>query len=1178
MLPLGLLTLPTASAQFSGRITGSVVDASGAAVPDAAVELYIAGGQKPLLSVKTSADGLYNFIGLRPTEYDISVNAPGFVKATIRGIIVDPAREIAVPQFKLAISTLSQSVEVSSQGQLVDTSSAEIAGTISAEEIRNLPILDRDVISILQTQPGVVFNGNTTTVIDGLRTSYSNITVDGINVQDNYIRDNALDYTPNKLLIGQVQEVTVVSSNANSAASGGATQTAISTPSGTNVFHGEALWNNRNNRFSANDWFSNQSGVAKPFLNQNQMGGSLGGPMRKDKLFFYLNYEAIRTRSQNPTVTQILTGPARSGIFRYFDIAGSPRQVDLLALRGITIDPAMQGILDQVPGPEFINSGLAGDGLNTLGYRFNRRDNGTRDHVTTRLDYSLSTKQTLSASYLWNRYDSDRPDTSNDYSVVPKVFNPTHANFLVTSWRWTPSARLTNDLRAGFNLTYGYFFSSQDYGKYYFTGTVFSNPVNRFESQGRTTNTFVLSDDAAYQINEHYLQFGFYGQNVRIRSYDAVGIVPSYGLGLGAGQRQLTRTELPGIGNTDLATASSLLATLGGYLDSYHQTLNVTSRTSGFVPGAPYVRHFLLNHYDLYFQDKWKILPRLTVTLGVRWQIPGVADERDSLALQPVIQGSLVQTLLSDATLDFAGKSAGRPWYRRHWRSFSPNIGFSWDPFGDGKTSVRGAYSVHRVNDQDILAAENMLISANGGLRQDSTDVGLTGRAVNGVPPIFIPTYKIPRTASENYFIDPTSVIGSVDPNLNRPYVQQYSFGIQRDIKGTVLEARYVGNHVVGAYRAFDYNQVEVRDNGFLDDFRRAQNNGFLARGLTGVFNPNYNPTIPGSQELTIFPRLARRGSLNDGNVLYYLETGQPGELATYYQLTGLNGTFNFFPNPNALAADVLTNYSHSSYNSLQVVARRRMRSGLSFEGNYTFSKVLSDSDGDLQARFQAFLDMRNPKLERSRANFDLTHMIKGHGFYDLPFGAGRRFSSGRLVNHLIGGWRLGSTMVWQSGAPLSILSGRGTLNRTSRSYYNTAVTPLNMSQLRELLKFRMTGFGPAFIADSAFNPSDGSGVSLDGEPPFPGQVFYNPTAGNLGTLQRRAFSGPWTFNIDLSVMKSVKVTEAHLLQLRLDAYNALNHATFWVGDQYINSPQFGAVGYMFYPPRVLQMGLLFKF
>jgi hypothetical protein len=204
--------------------------------------------------------------------------------------------------------------------------------------------------------------------------------------------------------------------------------------------------------------------------------------------------------------------------------------------------------------------------------------------------------------------------------------------------------------------------------------------------------------------------------------------------------------------------------------------------------------------------------------------------------------------------------------------------------------------------------------------------------------------------------------------------------------------------------------------------------------------------------------------------------------------------------------------------------------------------------------------------------------MIKADGFYELPFGKGRKFSVSPIIDRIIGDWRFGSTMVWQSGAPFSIISGRGTLNRGARSYYNTAVTSLNMSQLSDVVTFRMTGLGPMFIAPSAINAADGTGVNIDGEQPFSGQVFFNPSAGNLGTLQRRSFSGPWTFNIDASLMKAVKVSERHALELRLDAFNALNHATFWVGDQYINDPLFGVIGSMFYGPRILQMGLALRF
>jgi hypothetical protein len=1174
LLLLGLLPVFPLAAQFSGRVTGSVVDDSGAAVPAAEVDLYLAGGSRPLLTTKTSTDGSYNFIAVRPAYYDLTVQAAGFVKTTLRGISVDPARETSVPQVKLQLPTVTQTVDVSAQVQGVDIASAEIADTVSMEQIKNLPILDRDVLSILQTQPGVVYNGNSNTVINGLRTSFSDMTLDGINIQDNYIRDNALDYTPNKLRIGQVRQMTLVTSNGNAAASGGATEAAFSTPSGTNENHGELFWYNRNVAFSANDWFNNQAGIGQPFLNQNQFGGLIGGPIKKDKLFFYASYEAIRAHQQTPQDNTILTASARAGIFTY-NANGGLHQVNLLTLRNTSIDPVIQTLLAQVPDPSMINNADVGDGRNTGGYRFNQAANELNDNVTGKIDYNLSPRHAISGSYLWNRDNSDRPDLENDYSVVPKVTNPTHANLVAVSWRWTPTARLTNELRGGFNLTSGYFVTSQQFGSYILTGTLFSDPVNEFQPQGRNTNTYNVSDNAAYQRGRHYIQFGFHTQRVSVHSSDSTGVVPTYSLAMGSGQPALSSRNLPGVSSTDLAAANSLLATLGGYVDGYSQTFNVTSRSSGFVANAPFIRNFLDNSYSFYAQDKWKLMQNLTVTVGLRYELPGVVDERDSLELSPVLQGTAEQTLLSNATLNYAGSSAGRPWYRREWKDFAPNIGLAWDVFGDGKTAVRGGYAISYVNDQEILAPEDLL-EANNGLQSIVSTTGLSNRVSTGLPQIVPPTFQVPLTVADNYANNPFNTVGMIDPNLKHPYVQQYSIGIQHQVKDTLFEARYVGNHMVGGYRGFDYNQVIINQNGFLPDFLRAQNNGFLAMAQTGVFNPNYNANINGSQPLSIFPKLAR-GVLNNANVLYYLQDGEVGELGNYLQTNALNGSVSFYQNPNALGTDLLTNYSSSSYNSLQLEARHQMRSGLSFEANYTFSKVLSDADGDSQSRIQQFLDLGNPRLERSRANFDLTHMIKADGFYELPFGKGHQLHY-RPLDRVIGGWIFGSTMVWQSGAPFSILSGLGTLNREARSYYNGADTILGGAQLANVVKFQMTGNGPMMISQSAINPNDGTGVNTNGEPAFAGQVFFNPGAGTLGGLQRRMFSGPWTFDTDMRLKKTVNITEAKKVELLMDAFNALNHPTFWSGDQNINTTTFGLVSSMFYSPRIVQFGLHYTF
>ena len=225
-------------AQVAGRLTGSVVDQSGAAVPGAKVSVYLSGGQTPVVATETTAEGLFTVPTVRPDYYDIAVESTGFTGARLTRIKVDAAKETAVPPIKLEVAAAVQTVEVSDAAAGVQTTSADVTTTITPSQVDKLPVLDRQVHNLFITQAGVS-SSRTVTSINGLRPSYTNLSLDGVNIQDS-VRTNSLDFMPNRLTLGQISELTIATSNANPTIGGNATTIALVTPSGTNAFHGNA--------------------------------------------------------------------------------------------------------------------------------------------------------------------------------------------------------------------------------------------------------------------------------------------------------------------------------------------------------------------------------------------------------------------------------------------------------------------------------------------------------------------------------------------------------------------------------------------------------------------------------------------------------------------------------------------------------------------------------------------------------------------------------------------------------------------------------------------------------------------------------------------------------------------------------------------------------------------------
>jgi hypothetical protein len=1190
------------------------------------------------------------------------VTAPGHKGYTATDVKIDIGKDYSLP-VSLEVGEISENVTVVAGADLINSTSGELSNTVSQRQIVELPLNGRNPLTLVLLQPGTSSNSAQNTVINGQRSSFTNITRDGINVQDNFIRANAVDFIPDRPNVDDTGEFTIVTQNAGAESGYGSSQIQLVTPRGSNEFHGAAYIYNRNSKFAANTFFNNTNRIGRPFLNRNQFGGKVGGPILKNRLFFFGAYEGFRLRQAATANRTILLPDARNGLFTYQDTRGNVRTVNLLAapfstITGVTaINPIIQSrILAGLPTAG--NNPALGDRFNTTGFSVPRQQNQDREAFSTRFDYDISGSQSISGIYSYRKeylfrtdVDAQQGGTACCYTTVPPGFQDAHTKFLNLAWRWSPTANITNEVRGGWQGSDPRFGANTAEPAYFIQVPLINNPETGFQAQGRKTDIYNIQDNAVWARGSHSFRLGGQMYAFRIAPFGPGAFGASYipNVVIGGGGTPAYTGGLTGSFNTAagcvtsganaglncasdafIGTATNLARLLGGLVGSVTQTFNADSQQGTLQPVPP-SRQLFYEHYSFYLSDQWRATPRLTLNLGLRYELFSPVREPNGLALEPVQDGRDIVTTILDpnGTYNFVGtNNGGTNFFKWDKNNIAPVFSFAYSPSfknnflnnlmpGEGRTVIRGGYRMSYVNDEFVRAADNALIG-NQGLSSGVT-LGALNSVLGSHPTPSAPALQVPRTyAQNNVLAGNFGTVFAIDPDLEVPRTHEFNIGIEREIGfQTAFEIRYVHGRSDNLVRGLDFNQIRIFDNGYLADFQRAQSNLALTqaerarRAALGLplgpvpLSIGPNALVPGTVPLTVISTLAAGGLPTNSTIIGLVAGATPGDLAFTYVANNIGGSSALFlNNPNTGVADLLNNSAKYRYNALQTEIRRRFSQGLTFQANYTFQKTLTDAPGTGQTRFEPLIDNALGRdLEYAIADYDTTHVFNLNAIYELPFGRGKRWGTdaGSWMERLIGGWQVTSIIRWDSAAPFTIADPRGTLNRGGRSGRQTAFSTLTTDQIKDLVGVFRTNCGVYFINPQVINldliqceqglvrprltgttagvasfgfaqaPVPGSGFQ-HGQVTFPGQVFYHVGPGQTGNMARNAWHGPIYFNWDASIIKNIRISENVRFQIRGEAFNVLNRANFVIPGQFANvaSTTFGRMTGTF-TPRIVQ-------
>jgi hypothetical protein len=1193
-----------------------VLDPSGAVVPDAQLRLQDI-ATNDVRTAATSGSGTYTFVNLSIGTYKLTVSKSGFETQVFASVVVQTARTTDIEvTFKVGAATVTVEV-VEPAAPLVETTATAIGTTIDLKRIENLPLQGRNLYALARLSAGYTGTWN------GLPTPAQGNNFDGVISSPTRAKYQGVTPSP-EARIESVEEMSVQTDQMDMNQGFGQTTMQVNfvTRRGTNEFHGRVFEDFRNDVLNANSWGNNARGLPRNRIIRNEFGGAVGGPILRDRLFFFVNFSMSKQPGTVTASNQLFTTGAQAGNFTYTGTDGLTRTLNVLtiaqtynpALPG-TVNSAIASLLSKVNTAATAGaiSATSDPNLNTISWL--TPNPSTVYYPTFRVDYNLSSKLRMNLAFNMTR--SETP--ANYMPTFPgSSFSNQQSGILSLNHTagygldWTISPALINQFRFGFLYFATHFgFNAQplyatsptlwwDYpgnANNNMSGSVFTLPVTRYYP------LFSASDTVTWQRGAHRFVFGFSFYREQDHYWNPPAGFPNIDFGLAGGDpavNAFTNTgaspTLPFADDDALGRAQQLYAILTGRISWVQGEYKYDSKTGQYARtiGA-YNLNELSKAFGLFGSDSYRIRPNLTINYGLRWDFTG--DNYDMTmgyhsAYPDSIYGpSGVNNLFNPGSLlgNLNPKLIQHNHVYEPWNvSPQPALGIAWSPnfesgilgklIGKDATVFRGGFALRYftepyqyywnvASNYGSFFYQRFVLQPNttgqvGTFMPGSLALGQTLPAFSYSPA----AYQKEAYESDDTFINAIGVNG-MNPKIRQPYTESWNVGIQRKLGASrAIEIRYSGNRTIHQWIAINPNEVNVFENGFLAEFQHAQSN----LTINGNSFANLNPA-GGTVAVPIFTAAftgSTTGSQTDPNFRYstflnYLRRGQVGTFANTlagvagaapffcnlvgpaftpcvtnagYTGTGAGYPINFFQaNPYAAGSGTgyMTDAGYSNYHALQVEFRQQPWHGMQFNANYTWGRNLGvATPDDWMGAFTAFT-LRDLRRSYGPTRFDIQHVFRFYGTFDLPFGRGRKFlNQGGVVDQVVGGWSVGTILSRQTGFPFRLTGGYMTFNDYGDGGINlTGVTP---KQLQDAVDVHyISGRTFVLLLDPKYLRTATGGASSTYFAP-------NTTPGTFGSVIY--LHGPKGFYQDISVSKNFRITERIRFKFQTEFLNAWNH------------------------------------